>query len=67
MPEPLDKYDKKTITNRDHGRCCITGYKGTLWDPLVFAPVLKVPTGWRVKGDNNLQVCPLPRDEERIY
>jgi hypothetical protein len=31
---------------RDGRKCCVTGRPGRLWDPLVVAPILPIPTGW---------------------
>ncbi|KAB5545763.1 hypothetical protein GE09DRAFT_218604 [Coniochaeta sp. 2T2.1] len=50
--DPVPKSARKPIIRRDHGECCITGLKGSLWDPLVVLPVLPVPTGWIVNPDN---------------
>ncbi|KIL89274.1 hypothetical protein FAVG1_07668 [Fusarium avenaceum] len=34
------------ITKRDGTVCCVTGKRGSLWDPLIVAPILPVPSGW---------------------
>ncbi|KAL5593496.1 hypothetical protein FOBRF1_012598 [Fusarium oxysporum] len=34
------------ITKRDGGICCVTGKQGSLWDPLIVAPILPVPSAW---------------------
>ncbi|OIW30179.1 hypothetical protein CONLIGDRAFT_597232 [Coniochaeta ligniaria NRRL 30616] len=61
LPEPLAKRQKETIKERDRGKCCITGSKGTLCDPLIVAPVLKVPRGWRAGLDKGKK-----KEEDRI-
>ncbi|KAF4450030.1 ubiquitin interaction domain-containing protein [Fusarium austroafricanum] len=38
------------ITKRDGKVCCVTGKPGTLWDPLIVAPILPVPSAW-LKGE----------------
>ncbi|KAF5694108.1 kinase-like domain-containing protein [Fusarium denticulatum] len=38
-------------TKRDGGICCITGKKGSLWDPVIVAPILPVPSAW-LKGES---------------
>ncbi|CVK97632.1 uncharacterized protein FMAN_11629 [Fusarium mangiferae] len=38
------------IKKRDGRICCVTGKQGSLWDPLVVAPVLPVPSAW-LKGE----------------
>ncbi|RBR26208.1 uncharacterized protein FIESC28_00991 [Fusarium coffeatum] len=40
----------KNITNRDGRICCVTGKQGSLWDPVIVAPILPVPSGW-LKGE----------------
>ncbi|KAG4274870.1 hypothetical protein FPRO04_08878 [Fusarium proliferatum] len=34
------------ITKRDGGICCVTGKQGSLWDPVIVAPILPVPSAW---------------------
>ncbi|KAI1345438.1 hypothetical protein F5Y01DRAFT_300504 [Xylaria sp. FL0043] len=34
------------ISSRDGGKCCITGKKGSISDPLCVVPILPVPIGW---------------------
>ncbi|KAF4438569.1 kinase-like domain [Fusarium acutatum] len=46
------------ITKRDGGICCVTGKKGTLWDPVIVAPILPVPFAW-LKGENQSRVTEL--------
>ncbi|KAF5026459.1 hypothetical protein F66182_1446 [Fusarium sp. NRRL 66182] len=38
------------ITKRDGKICCVTGKQGSLWDPLIVAPILPVPSAW-LKGE----------------
>ncbi|KAH7309860.1 hypothetical protein B0I35DRAFT_359428 [Stachybotrys elegans] len=45
-PPAPDAAVKKEIWARDAGQCCITGKKGSLWDPLPVLPVLPVPSAW---------------------
>ncbi|KAG7428148.1 hypothetical protein NW761_006668 [Fusarium oxysporum] len=41
------------ITKGDGGICSVTGKQGTLWDPVIVAPILPVPAAW-LKGDQVL-------------
>ncbi|KAF4953600.1 hypothetical protein FGADI_5936 [Fusarium gaditjirri] len=34
------------ITKRDGGICCVTGRQGSLWDPVIVAPIVPVPSAW---------------------
>ncbi|KAJ3526572.1 hypothetical protein NM208_g11124 [Fusarium decemcellulare] len=34
------------ITKRDGKICCVTGKQGSLWDPVIVAPILPVPSRW---------------------
>ena len=45
-PPPPDVQTQHEIRSRDGHRCCITGKRGSLWDPLVVVPISPVPTGW---------------------
>jgi hypothetical protein len=45
-PQPLPAAIEHDIWQRDGGRCCITGKKGTFLDPLVVYPVLPIPVAW---------------------
>ncbi|RBR05991.1 hypothetical protein FVER53590_29302 [Fusarium verticillioides] len=38
------------IAKRDGGICCVTGKKGSFWDPIIVAPILPVPSAW-LKGE----------------
>ncbi|KAH7151216.1 hypothetical protein DER46DRAFT_703604 [Fusarium sp. MPI-SDFR-AT-0072] len=38
------------ITKRDGGICCVTGKYGSLWDPVIVASILSVPSAW-LKGE----------------
>ncbi|KAH6887446.1 hypothetical protein B0T10DRAFT_489807 [Thelonectria olida] len=54
MPPPAPSADEiSAITKRDGNRCCVTGKPGSLWDPLVVAPILPVPCGW-LKGERRI-------------
>ncbi|KAH8697254.1 hypothetical protein BGW36DRAFT_378322 [Talaromyces proteolyticus] len=46
LPPQLDAQTQSTITRRDGVRCCVTGKKGTFWDPLLVLPILPIPSGW---------------------
>lgn len=46
LPEPPDAHSQRAITRRDGGMCCITGKKGSIFDPLCVVPVLPIPIGW---------------------
>ena len=46
IPPPPDAATRCAITHRDGGKCCVTGFPGTFWDPLIVVPILLVPTGW---------------------
>ncbi|KAF5722916.1 kinase-like domain-containing protein [Fusarium mundagurra] len=41
------------ITKRDGGICCVTGKEGSLWDPVIVAPILPVPSAW-LKGESRV-------------
>ncbi|KAI5456808.1 hypothetical protein BGZ63DRAFT_366308 [Mariannaea sp. PMI_226] len=41
------------ITKRDGHKCCVTGKQGSLWDPVIVAPILPVPSGW-LKGERRI-------------
>ncbi|KAI1115430.1 hypothetical protein F5Y14DRAFT_460562 [Nemania sp. NC0429] len=45
-PPEIDASLRAEITLRDGGRDCITGKRGTLWDPLVVRPIIPVPSQW---------------------
>ncbi|OTA98636.1 hypothetical protein M426DRAFT_17234 [Hypoxylon sp. CI-4A] len=46
-PPPQPSIDvQHAIAKRDGGKCCVTGKAGTLFDPLIVAPILLVPSGW---------------------
>jgi hypothetical protein len=46
-PPPMpDAATRAAIIRRDGGKCCITGKAGSLWDPLVVIPILRVPSRW---------------------
>ncbi|KAL2020647.1 hypothetical protein VTK56DRAFT_8137 [Thermocarpiscus australiensis] len=45
-PPLPDAAAQQSIFKRDANRCCVTGKAGRLWDPLVVAPILPVPSGW---------------------
>ncbi|KAH9897349.1 hypothetical protein F4778DRAFT_743228 [Xylariomycetidae sp. FL2044] len=46
-PPPMpNSSTQDAITRREGGKCCVTGKKGSIWDPLVVAPILPIPTGW---------------------
>ncbi|EMT67371.1 hypothetical protein FOC4_g10005460 [Fusarium odoratissimum] len=34
------------INKRYGGICCVTGKQGSLWDPVIVAPILPVPSAW---------------------
>ncbi|KAF5639454.1 phosphotransferase family [Fusarium tjaetaba] len=42
------------ITKRDGGICCVTGKKGSFWDPMIVAPILPVPSAW-LKGEFRME------------
>lgn len=42
----IDAQIRSAITRRDGNRCCVTGRKATLLDPLLVLPILTVPSGW---------------------
>ncbi|CVL01413.1 uncharacterized protein FPRN_11586 [Fusarium proliferatum] len=46
------------ITKRDGGICCVTGKRGSLWDPVIVAPILPVPFPW-LKQQNPSRVTEL--------
>ncbi|KAK0707180.1 kinase-like domain-containing protein [Apiosordaria backusii] len=46
LPPPPSDSQQRDVKLRDGGRCCITGKTGSLWDPLVVAPILPIPSGW---------------------
>ncbi|KAG5933671.1 hypothetical protein E4U53_000917 [Claviceps sorghi] len=41
---PADKAVIAAIFKRDGGKCCITGFTNSFWDPLVVVPLLPVGT-----------------------
>ncbi|KAI1121435.1 hypothetical protein F5Y10DRAFT_272103 [Nemania abortiva] len=45
-PEPPDAAARRAIARRDGARCCVTGKKGTIFDPLCILPILPIPRGW---------------------
>ncbi|KAI1269329.1 hypothetical protein F5Y18DRAFT_95711 [Xylariaceae sp. FL1019] len=45
-PETPDAATRSAIARRDGDRCCITGKRGSLFDPLCVAPILPLPIGW---------------------
>ncbi|KAF5973627.1 ubiquitin interaction domain-containing protein [Fusarium bulbicola] len=50
QPRAPSAKEINAITKRDGGLCCVTGKKGSLWDPVIVAPVLPVPSAW-LKGE----------------
>ncbi|KAI0194241.1 hypothetical protein F4808DRAFT_441454 [Astrocystis sublimbata] len=46
LPNLPDANAQRAITRRDGNRCCITGKKGSIFDPLCVVPVIAIPTGW---------------------
>lgn len=46
MPRQIDSKTRYDITRRDGSKCCVTGKKGTFWDPLLVLPILPIPSGW---------------------
>ncbi|KAI0161246.1 hypothetical protein GGR57DRAFT_351955 [Xylariaceae sp. FL1272] len=45
-PETPDAATRSAIARRDGDRCCITGKRGSPFDPLCVVPILPLPTGW---------------------
>ncbi|KAI3325312.1 kinase-like domain-containing protein [Xylariaceae sp. AK1471] len=45
-PPPPDTIAQRAITRRDGGKCCITGKKRGIFDPLFIVPILPIPVGW---------------------
>jgi hypothetical protein len=46
QPRAPSHDEVNSITKRDGTVCCVTGKQGSLWDPLIVAPILPVPSGW---------------------
>ncbi|CAI6067189.1 unnamed protein product [Clonostachys chloroleuca] len=46
VPPAPDPVSRLAIRKRDGNRCCVTGKPGSLLDPLLVVPVLRVPDGW---------------------
>ncbi|KAI2603351.1 kinase-like domain-containing protein [Hypoxylon fragiforme] len=53
-PQP-DTTEQQDIIKRDGGKCCVTGKAGTLYDPLIVAPILPVPYGWNAEKRPSVQ------------
>ncbi|KAI0424604.1 hypothetical protein F5Y09DRAFT_134498 [Xylaria sp. FL1042] len=45
-PKPPSTTIQRNIARRDGGKCCITGKKGSIVDPLCVVLILPVPVGW---------------------
>ncbi|KAJ4123585.1 hypothetical protein NW765_006609 [Fusarium oxysporum] len=50
QPRAPSSDEINAITKRDGGICCVTGKQGSLWDPVIAAPILPVPAAW-LKGE----------------
>ncbi|KAK2669227.1 Protein kinase-like domain superfamily [Fusarium oxysporum f. sp. vasinfectum] len=50
QPRAPSSDEINAITKRDGGICCVTGKQGSLWDPVIVAPILPVPAAW-LKGE----------------
>ncbi|KAI1810837.1 hypothetical protein GGS20DRAFT_589166 [Poronia punctata] len=46
FPSRPDKEARRQITERDGYKCCITGRRGSVFDPLCVVPILPLPVGW---------------------
>ncbi|KAM5386124.1 hypothetical protein ACJA88_002274 [Fusarium oxysporum] len=50
QPRAPSSDEINAIIKRDGGICCVTGKQGSLWDPVIVAPILPVPAAW-LKGE----------------
>ncbi|KAJ8128891.1 hypothetical protein O1611_g4739 [Lasiodiplodia mahajangana] len=48
-PHPPDTAAQCAITRRDGAKCCVTGKKGSIFDPLCILPILPIPDGWIIE------------------
>ncbi|KAK2123830.1 hypothetical protein NOF04DRAFT_1373293 [Fusarium oxysporum II5] len=44
------------INKRYGGICCVTGKQGSLWDPVIVAPILPVPSAWPKREPRIIQL-----------
>ncbi|ATY61877.1 kinase-like domain [Cordyceps militaris] len=53
-PQPPDVAVSRCISQRDGQVCCVSGLRGTFWDPLIVSPVLAIPVDWIRQQDRVL-------------